>query len=202
MCALRVWAAFYMRTILYSTHQFGRKAFDQANSTFGHALTYLSAQLEAATAPLAKGHAAVSPSVNDKVDAGTLQLLADYGVRLIALRSAGYNNLDLSATRQLGLKAVYVPAYTPHAVAEHVFALTLALLRHISRAYQRTREGDFNVEGLVGTLLHGKKSGMLGVGKIGRVVADIARGFASRALACDPHANPHHTPPPLPPLET
>jgi len=190
-----------MRTILYSTHQFERKAFDQANSTFGHELTYLSAPLEAATAPLAKGHAAVSPSINDKVDAGMLQLLANYGVRLIALRSAGYNNLDLATTRRLGLKAVYVPGYSPHAVAEHVFALTLALLRHIPRAYQRTREGDFNVEGLVGTLLHGRTFGVVGLGKIGRVVADIARGFGCRVLACDPHANPQQTPDPLLPLE-
>ncbi len=190
-----------MRAILYSTHEFEREAFERAKSTPAHELTYLSAPLQATTAPLAKGHGAVIPSLNDKVDAAMLQLLANDGVRLIALRSAGYNNLDLAAARQFGLKAVYVPAYTPHAVAEHVFALTLALLRHIPRAYQRARDEDFNVDGLVGTQLNGRTFGIVGLGKIGRVVAGIAQGFGCRVVASDPHANPQQAPCPLLPLE-
>lgn len=190
-----------MKAILYSTHRFEQKAFDRANSDHAHEMTYVKAPLEATTAPLAKGNVAVIPSINDDVNAGMLRSLARYGVKVIALRSAGHNNLDLAATHQLGLKTVYVPAYTPHAVAEHVFALALALLRHIPRAYDRTRDGDFEVEGLVGAQLNGRTFGVVGLGKIGRVVAGIAKGFGCRVLACDPQAAPKQSPYPLLPLE-
>ena len=162
-----------MKAILYSVHPFERIAFDRANSAHSHELTYLAAPLDPTTARLAEGSAAVIPSLNDIVDATLLQLLANHGVRLIALRSAGYNNLDVAAAERMGIRAVYVPAYTPHAVAEHVFALTLALLRHIPRAYARVRDANFDVEGLIGTQLNSRRFGIVGLGKIGRVVADI-----------------------------
>lgn len=190
-----------MKAILYSTHGFERHAFDRANSAKSHELTYVTAPLDATTASLAKEHVAVIPSINDHVDAPMLQMLAEYGVKLIALRSAGHNNLDLAAARKLGIKAVYVPSYTPYAVAEHVFALTLALLRHIHRAYLRTRDGDFNVEGLVGAQLSGRTFGIVGLGKIGRVVGQIAEGFRCRVIAYDPHLPPDQSPYPLMPLE-
>jgi D-lactate dehydrogenase len=109
--------------------------------------------------------------------------------------------LDLTAAYRLGIKAVYVPSYTPHAVGEHVFALTLALLRHVHRAYQRTHDGDFNVEGLVGGQLHGRTFGVVGLGKIGRVVCEIAKGFGCRVIAYDPFLKPEQSPYPLFPLD-
>jgi D-lactate dehydrogenase len=190
-----------MKAAMYSVHRFERTAFDRANRDKIHEIEYLAAPLNAATARLAEGCEAVIPSLNDTVDKAVLQLLAEHGVKLIALRSAGYNNLDLAATASLGFKAVYVPVYTPHAVAEHVFALTLALLRHLPRAYQRVRDENFDVEGLVGTLLYERTFGIIGLGKIGRVVAGIANGFGCKVIACDPHADPQHAPCPLLPLD-
>lgn len=190
-----------MKAILYSTHGFERHAFDKANSDRAHELTFVTASLEATTAPLAKGHVAMVPSINDNVDAGALELLAECGIRLIALRSAGHNNLDLVAARKLGMKAVYVPSYTPYAVGEHVFALTLALLRNIHRAYLRTRDGDFNVEGLVGGQLKGRTFGVVGLGKIGRVVCEIAQGFGCRVIAYDPFLKQEQSEYPLLPLD-
>src|SRR5260370_37534553 len=140
---------------MYSVQRFERKVFDNANREGIHEIVYIAAPLDAMTVALAEGCAAVIPSPHDAVDAATLQLLAERGVKLIALRSAGYNNLDLAAATRLGFKAVYLPAYTPHAVAELVFALTLALIRHVPRAYQRTPDENFNVEGLIATHLNG-----------------------------------------------
>src|SRR5262249_2210270 len=114
---------------MHSVQRFERKVFDNENREGMHEIVYIPAPLDATAVPLAEGCAAVSPSPHDAVDAPTLQLLAQRGIKLIALRSAGYN-LDLTAAARLGFKAVYVPAYTPHAVAELVFALTLALIRH------------------------------------------------------------------------
>src|SRR5262249_17432813 len=143
--------------------------------------------LDPTTARLAEGHPAVVPSLSDVVDAPILDALANLGVRLIALRSAGYNNLDVTAAARLGIKAVYVLAYPPHSVAQRVFALNLA----------RTRDANFEVEGLVGTLLDGRTFGNVGLGKIGRVVAGIAKGFGCSVIAHDPHANPREAPCPL-----
>jgi D-lactate dehydrogenase len=150
-----------MKAILYDVHSYERAAFDRANDVKMHQLIYVSAPLDPTTARLAEGHPAVVPSLSDVVDEPILDALANLGVRLIALRSAGYNNLDVTAAARLGIKAVYVPAYTPHSVAEHVFALTLALLRHVPRAVARTRDANFEVEGLVGTLLEVARSASL-----------------------------------------
>jgi D-lactate dehydrogenase len=126
-----------MKAILYSTKPFEKAVFERANNGPGHELTYVSAPLDATVARLAQGEMAVSVSLNDRLDASMVEVLAGLGVRLIALRSAGYNNLNLPAVRELGLTAVYVPDYSPHAVAEHVFALALAILRRIPRAHER-----------------------------------------------------------------
>jgi D-lactate dehydrogenase len=190
-----------MKAAMYSVHRFERQVFDNANREGMHEIAYIAAPLDATTVLLAEGCAAVIPSPQDAVDAATLQLLAERGVELIALRSAGYNNLDLAAAARLGLKSVYVPAYTPHAVAELVFALTLALIRHVPRAYQRTRDENFSVEGLVGTQLNGCTFGIVGLGKIGRVVAGIANGFGCRVIADDSHADPRRAPCLLVPLD-
>jgi D-lactate dehydrogenase len=151
---------------------------------------YLEAALTAATAPLAAGCAAVSGFVHDRFDAETLGVLAAGGTKLVALRCAGFNNVDLGAAARLGLTVVRVPAYSPHAVAEHTLALILALDRKIHRAWNRVREGNFALEGLMGREIHGRAVGVIGTGEIGAVVAKILAGFEARVLAYDPRSNP------------
>ena len=142
-------------------------------------------RLNADTAPAAHGATAVCAFVNDRLDAACLQTLAAQGVRLVTLRCAGFNNVDLTAARRLGLAVVRVPAYSPEAVAEHTVALLLTLNRKIHRAYNRVREFNFSLSGLVGFDLHGKTVGIAGTGRIGRATAQIFRGFGCRVLAYD-----------------
>ncbi|HVJ55925.1 MAG TPA: 2-hydroxyacid dehydrogenase [Aliidongia sp.] len=190
-----------MKAIIFDTRDYDRVALEQANEAFGHELTFLEPRLDEKTAPLAQGNDAVVAFVNDKLDARTLRALAKAGVRLVALRCAGYNNLDLKAASELALRAVHVPSYTPHAVAEHVFALLLSLVRHTIRAYDRVRDGNFSVEGLVGFNLHGKNFGIVGLGQIGRAVAAIAHGMGCRLLAYDPVATSSDLPITFMPLD-
>jgi len=143
-------------------------------------------RLSAETAATAAGATAVCAFVNDRLEEACLTTLAGLGVRHVALRCAGFNNVDLGAARRLGLSVTRVPAYSPHAVAEHTAALVLALNRHIHRAYNRVREQNFSLAGLVGFDLHGKTCGIVGTGRIGRVAAEIFRGFGMRVVAHDP----------------
>lgn len=138
------------------------------------------------TAAVARGASAVCAFVNDKLDRPCLEALAAAGVKHVALRCAGFNNVDLPAARELGLAVTRVPAYSPHAVAEHTIALLLTLNRRIHRAYNRVREHNFSLGGLVGFDLHARTVGVIGTGKIGRLVAQILRGFGARVLAHDP----------------
>jgi D-lactate dehydrogenase len=170
----------------FSTKPYDRRFFD-ASGGHGHTLNYLEPRLTLATAPLARGSAAVCAFVNDQLNAETLRSLRDAGARLIALRSAGYNHVDLEVARQLGFTVVHVPHYSPHAVAEHTVALMLALNRHIHRAHNRVREGNFSIEGLLGFDLHGRTAGIIGAGKIGACVARILHGFGCRILLTDPN---------------
>lgn len=147
-------------------------------------------RLSAETAATARGASAVCVFVNDTVDAGCAQQLAALGVRLVALRCAGYNNVDVEAARRAGLAVTRVPAYSPHAVAEHAVALLLALNRRLHRAYNRVRELNFSLNGLVGETLAGKTVGVIGTGRIGRIAAQIFRGFDTRVLAYDPMPAP------------
>src|SRR5262249_25123900 len=130
---------------------------------------------------------AICSFVNDRLDAGALERLKANGVRLIALRSAGFNHVDLKAAARLGLTVLRVPEYSPHAVAEHAVALILTLNRKIHRAYTRVRELNFNLEGLVGFDMVGKTVGVIGTGRIGRAFAQIMNGFGCRVLAYDLH---------------
>ena len=123
--------------------------------------------------------------MNDEVDRSTLEFLANHGVKLIALRCAGYNNVDLPAAKTLGITIVRVPAYSPYAVAEHTVGLILTLNRKLHRAYNRVREGNFSLEGLLGFDLNGRTIGIVGTGKIGRVVAKIMTGFGCKVIAYD-----------------
>jgi len=174
-----------MIVTVFDTHHFDRVAFEKANAHVGHSIHYHSSRLEEKTAKLAAGSQAICAFVNDVLDRATLTALHDGGVRLIALRCAGYNNVDLTAARDLGLTVVRVPAYSPYAVAEHAVALLLALNRKLHRSYNRVRESNFSLEGLVGFDLNGKTVGIVGTGKIGAVFAKIMAGFGCRLLAFD-----------------
>ena len=147
-------------------------------------------RLSTETAPAAKGAQAVCVFVNDRVDRSCIEVLTSLGVKLIALRCAGHNNVDLVAARALGLAVVRVPAYSPHAVAEHTVGLLLTLNRKIHRAYNRVRELNFSLSGLVGFDLHGKTVGIVGTGRIGRITAQIFRGFEAEVIAHDPFPAP------------
>ena len=178
-----------MRTACFSTRPYEREAFDAALSESGagsHEFVYLEPRLTAATAALANGCDAACLFVNDRADAPALERLAGAGVRLVALRSAGFNHVDLAAAERLGLTVARVPAYSPHAVAEHAVTLLLALVRRLPRAVARVRDGNFSLDGLVGFDLHGKTVGVVGTGEIGTVFARIMTGFGCRVLAFDP----------------
>lgn len=179
-----------MRIAFYSSKGYERVAFDTANIQHGHALAYLDLRLDEATTPLAAGFPAVCAFVNDRLSADVLGALASGGTRIIALRSAGYNHVDLAAAKAHGLTICRVPAYSPHAVAEHTLALILTLNRKTHRAFNRVREGNFALDGLIGFDLHGKTVGVIGTGAIGTVVCQILRGFGCRVLAHDPVPNP------------
>ncbi|GAA0757956.1 2-hydroxyacid dehydrogenase [Ideonella azotifigens] len=179
-----------MHITVFSSRAYDRRFLDQANASHGFTLTYLEPRLEAATAVLADGADAVCVFVNDKLDATVLQRLATLKVRLVALRCAGFNNVDLAAAKVLGLSVGRVPAYSPHAVAEHTLALLLALNRRLHRAYNRVREGNFMLDGLMGFDLHGKTVGVVGTGRIGVNVVRILRGFGCRVLTHDPLPSP------------
>ena len=179
-----------MKIAMFSTKSYDRRFFEAANEQNGHVLTFFEPRLTPDTATLAEGHDAVCAFVNDHLDAAVLERLTDGGVRLLALRSAGFNHVDLDAAERLGLTVARVPAYSPHAVAEHALALLLALNRQIYRAYNRVREGNFALDGLIGFDLNGKTVGVVGTGKIGATFAQIVHGLGCEVLALDPYPNP------------
>lgn len=178
-----------MRIILFSNQTYDRDSFLAANHGHGFELHFQQAQLREDTVALAMGFEVVCPFVNDDLSRPVLEHLAAGGTRLIALRSAGYNHVDLAAAHALGLAVARVPAYSPYAVAEHGVGLVLALCRHLHRAYNRTREGDFSLHGLTGFDLHGRTVGVIGSGQIGEVFARIMSGFGCHILAYDPYPN-------------
>lgn len=175
-----------MRKILFfSTKTYDQQFFTAANREFGFELKFLEVPLNKSTAVLAEGCEVVCVFVNDIVSAEVLQKLFEQGVRLIALRCAGYNNVDLKAAEALGVKVVRVPAYSPFSVAEHTIALMLTLNRKTHRAYNRVKEGNFALQGLMGFDLHGKTVGLIGLGKIGLATARILKGFGCRVIGYD-----------------
>lgn len=179
-----------MRVAVFSTKAYDQQFLDSANSGAGHELQYLETRLSSESAVLAKGTGAVCAFVNDDLGRPVLEQLAALGIRYVALRSAGFNNVDLEAARTLAIRIARVPAYSPHAVAEHTLALILALNRKIHRAYNRVREGNFALEGLLGFDLKGKTVGIVGTGKIGETVTRILAGFGCELLVNDPVENP------------
>jgi D-lactate dehydrogenase len=177
-----------MKVAVFSTRQYDRQSLASANTAAGqpHELSFFEAHLDARTAALARDATAICPFVNDRVDREALAMLAAQGVRLVALRGAGFNNVDLNAADEFDIRVARVPAYSPWAVAEHAAALILALNRKIHRAYARVREGNFALDGLLGFDLHGRTVGLVGVGRIGIVMARIMSGFGCRVIAYDP----------------
>lgn len=177
-----------MKVAFFDTHRFERPVFERElalSSQPKHQFTFLEVRLSVETAVVAAGSRCVCIFVNDRVDQGVARILADGGTELIALRSAGFNHVDLAACAACNIKVVRVPAYSPHAVAEHAVCLLLALNRKIHRAYQRVRDLNFSLEGLVGFDLYGKTVGVIGTGRIGSVFAEIMRGFQCTVLAND-----------------
>ncbi len=158
--------------------------FNRANQTSGYRITYFQSHLSPENALLCRGHDAVCIFVNDALNAAIADLLAAEGIKLVALRSAGYNNVDLKAVYGR-IHVVRVPAYSPHAVAEHAVALMLTLNRKTHKAYFRTRDNNFNINGLLGFDMFGKTAGIIGTGRIGAITAGILRGFGMRVLAFD-----------------
>ena len=155
-----------------------------------HQLSFLNTRFNCQTAKLADGFDAVCVFVNDELDQPCLDALAETGVKLIALRCAGFNNVDIAYAHKIGISVVRVPAYSPYAVAEHATALMLTLNRQTHRAFNRVREGNFSLQGLQGFDMHGKTVGILGTGRIGSVVARIMQGFGCEVIATDTVHNP------------
>ncbi|MBK9119988.1 MAG: 2-hydroxyacid dehydrogenase [Phycisphaerales bacterium] len=176
-----------MRVAIFSATGYERSFLDAANARHGHELIYFEPALRRNTARLAAGFPAVCGFVHDDFSAGVMLELQRQKTRLIALRCAGFNNVDVEAAEQLGMTVLRVPAYSPAAVAEHTVALLLALNRKIHRAYLRVREGNFALDGLLGFELAGKTVGIIGTGKIGLGVGRILVGFGCTLLGYDPH---------------
>ncbi len=175
---------------MFSTKPYDAAGFRRANRQGDHEILELEDRLRLVTVPLAEGAEAVCIFVNDVADEPVLTALADVGVRHIALRCAGFNNVDVEAAHRLGLNVVRVPAYSPNAVAEHTIALILGLNRHIHKAYNRVREANFALDGLVGFDLAGKTAGVIGTGRIGALVARLLWHFRCEVIVYDPVVNP------------
>lgn len=174
-----------MDIAFFSSKPYDEEYFRKANEKFSYNLMFFDVKLTEATVNLAKGCRAVCLFVNDRADEKAMGLMADMGVRLILLRCAGYNNIDLSAAKKFKIKIFRVPAYSPHAVAEHAVALMLTLNRKTHRAHMRVRDGNFSLHGLIGFDFYQKTVGIVGTGKIGIILAKIMLGFGCRVLALD-----------------
>lgn len=174
---------------VFSTKDYDERYLTEANRRYGHDLRFLEARLDPDSAVLAADCVAVCAFVSDDLGSDTVDRLADQGVRLIALRSSGFNHVDLAAAARRGLVVVRVPDYSPHAVAEHCVGLILSLNRKIHRAHNRVRENNFSLSGLLGFDLYGKTVGIVGTGKIGARFAEIIGGFGTHVIAADPQPN-------------
>lgn len=173
------------RIYFFDAHTFEKEPFCQANKKYDFEFTFFEGKLTEKTAALAVGETCVCAFVNDNLSRPVLSILAKNGTKLIALRSAGFNHVDLVAAAELGLIVVRVPEYSPYAVAEHAVALLLTLNRKLHKAYNRVREGNFSLEGLVGFDLHGKTVGVIGTGRIGKAFIKIMKGFGCQVIAFD-----------------
>ena len=176
-----------MKVAVFSAKPYDKKFLEKTNQAYAHELEFFTPSLDSQTVTLAKDFEAVCVFVNDRLDRDVIEALSEQGIKLIALRCAGYNNVDLDAADELGITVVRVPAYSPHAVAEHAIALILTLNRKIHRAYYRVREGNFALNGLLGFDLHDRTVGIIGTGRIGCIAGKILSGFGCRILGYDLH---------------
>ncbi len=174
-----------MKIAIFSTKSYEPAYLDKANLEHKHQLTYFNASLNSSTADLAEGYAGVSVLLSDKIDKDTIEKLSHGGVKLIDLRSAGYDNVDVEAARLHQIKVMRVPAYSPQAIAEHAVALILTLNRKTHKAYNRVRENNFSVDNLMGFNLYGKTIGVIGTGNIGSAFCTIMQGFGCKVIAYD-----------------
>jgi D-lactate dehydrogenase len=179
-----------MKVAVFSTKSYDRAFLEAANADRAHELVFFEPRLNLETSVLAAGFPAACIFVSDLLDAKTLKAISQQGIKLLALRSAGFNHVDLAAAADLDLTLLRVPAYSPYAVAEHAVAMILSLNRRIHRAYNRVREGNFALDGLLGFDLHGKTVGIVGTGKIGAITAKILQGFGCRLLGYDVFPSP------------
>lgn len=173
-----------IKIAFFDTKEYDQKLFNEYNEKYGYEITYLESKLNKETAPLSKGYDVVCIFVNDRADQETLHILKECGVKVIALRCAGFNNVDIQHLEE-GMKVVRVPAYSPYAVAEHAAALLLSINRKTYKAYQRTKKYNFTLNGLLGFDIHGKTVGIIGTGKIGKCFIQIMKGFGTEVLAYD-----------------
>jgi len=178
------------RIAFFDTKPYDRAFFEEENRKYGFDITYFEAKLRPRTVGVTAGFDAVCAFVNDELDAFVMEQLHRNGVKIVAMRCAGYNNVNLKAACELGIPVVRVPQYSPCAVAEYALALLMTLNRKVHRAYNRVREGNFSITGLMGFDLRGKTIGVVGTGKIGRTFIELLRGFGMRVLAYDPYPNP------------
>ncbi|TYQ28149.1 2-hydroxyacid dehydrogenase [Pseudanabaena sp. UWO310] len=179
-----------MKVAFFNAKSYDRYSFDLANERYQHEIVFFECHLSHETVSLAIGFSAICIFINDYLDAEMLEILAKGGTKLIALRSAGFNHVDLASASKLGVAIVRVPAYSPFAVAEHTVALILSLNRKVHRAYNRVREGNFSIEGLLGFDLHGATVGVVGTGRIGAIFAQIMKGFGCTLIGYDAYHNP------------
>ena len=178
-----------MKTAVFSTKPYDREFFEQANESAGLELTFFESRLKPQTVKLTEGFESICVFVNDQLDASVLIGLKKAGVKHIALRCAGFNNVDMASAEELGLTVTRVPAYSPYAVAEHAIALMLSLNRKIYWAHSRVRDGNYSLDGLLGFDLHGKTIGIVGTGKIGQCLAEALHGFGCKLLGVDRYEN-------------
>ena len=174
------------KILFFDTKPYDKDFFQKANQDFGFEISYLKTHLTPETASFAAGYDTVCAFVNDVINKAVMETLAGQGVRLIAMRCAGYNNVDLQAAYE-NIHVVRVPGYSPYAVAEHALALMMSLNRKTHKAYFRTRDGNFSINGLLGFDMHGKTAGVVGTGKIGRCLIRILVAMGMRVLAHDPY---------------
>jgi D-lactate dehydrogenase len=179
-----------MKVAVFATKGYDRESIEKANEQFGHDLSFYEPKLTPETAVLAAGYEGVCVFVNDKVNRDTITQLAAGGTRIIATRTAGYNQIDLQAAEEMGLTVVRVPAYSPNAISEFTVGLILTLGRHIHRAYNRVRDNNFELDGLQGIEIYDKTIGVFGTGRIGTTVLQNLSGFGAKLLAYDPYRNP------------
>lgn len=179
-----------MKVAVFSTKNYDRKYLELVNVKYHFQIEFFDFMLNERTAKMAEGCDVVCIFVNDDGSRPVLEKLAKAGVKMIALRCAGFNNVDIQAAKELGIQVARVPAYSPEAVAEHTVGLMLTLNRRIHRAYQRTREANFSLEGLTGFNMHNRTVGVIGTGKIGIATMRILKGFGMHILAYDPFKNP------------